>query len=243
MHYSINNQRVIKNGFTLIELLVVISIIALLAAIVLASLSDAKEKAMNAAKIQEVNQEITALQIYFNDHGNYPFSGSKSSSPNYCELSGSVTCSWRSEACLELNSNDTCVQGGMYSSWAGNNSVIDNDLSHYIQTPLSTVDNVAGPDTTVFPSSYTGSGNWGGIGYLCAGANSSTQQCSEYVLEWIESGANASCGKGENVTSISQATGYYSGSNTTYCLYTSDNSYSSPSTGQNAYYIWSTMWM
>ena len=59
-------------GFTLIELLVVIAIIGLLSSIVLASLSTAREKALDAARMSDVKSLETALQMYFNDHGTFP---------------------------------------------------------------------------------------------------------------------------------------------------------------------------
>jgi len=65
----INNKR----GFTLIELLVVVSIIGLLASIVLASLSDAKNKAVNTAINNMVYQYKLALELYSaNNNGAYP---------------------------------------------------------------------------------------------------------------------------------------------------------------------------
>jgi prepilin-type N-terminal cleavage/methylation domain-containing protein len=61
-----------KSGFTLIELLVVISIIGLLSSIILAGLNNAKKKARNIARLQEVKQLIIAMEMYKNDNGLYP---------------------------------------------------------------------------------------------------------------------------------------------------------------------------
>src|SRR3989344_3143092 len=52
-----------KKGFTLIELLVVISVISLLSSIVFASLNNARVKARNAKRIQDINQLVNAFNL------------------------------------------------------------------------------------------------------------------------------------------------------------------------------------
>lgn len=69
-------------GFTLIELLVVISIIALFASVILASLNQAKAKARDAALLAEIKSFETALELYYDDHGYYP---PTTNSVNCCE--------------------------------------------------------------------------------------------------------------------------------------------------------------
>src|ERR1700744_4950426 len=61
-----------KQGFTLIELLVVIAIIGLLASIILVSLSTAQQKGRDAKRVQDIQDIVTALQLYSSKHGNYP---------------------------------------------------------------------------------------------------------------------------------------------------------------------------
>lgn len=61
-----------KGGFTLIELLVVIAIIALLTSVVSALITEARNDARNKAFRQNVNQVITAMELYKSDHGVYP---------------------------------------------------------------------------------------------------------------------------------------------------------------------------
>jgi type II secretion system protein G len=61
-----------KRGFTLIELLVVIAIIGLLSSVVLASLSTARTKARNIKRVADFKSVSTAMELYRNDHGDYP---------------------------------------------------------------------------------------------------------------------------------------------------------------------------
>ncbi|MDP2593521.1 MAG: prepilin-type N-terminal cleavage/methylation domain-containing protein [bacterium] len=62
-----------KRGFTLIELLVVIAIIGLLSSVVLASLNSARAKTRDAKRISEIREIQKALELYYDDHGYYPF--------------------------------------------------------------------------------------------------------------------------------------------------------------------------
>ena len=61
-----------KQGFTLIELLVVIAIIGILSSVVLASLNSARTKARDAKRVSDVKQIQLALEMYYDDHTNYP---------------------------------------------------------------------------------------------------------------------------------------------------------------------------
>lgn len=68
---SLNKNK--NRGFTLIELLVVIAIISLLSSVVLAALNDARAKARDARRMEDLRQINTALQLYLQDHEEAPY--------------------------------------------------------------------------------------------------------------------------------------------------------------------------
>jgi len=65
-----------KKGFTLIELLVVIAIIGLLSTLSILALNQARARARDAKRVADVKQIQTALEMYYNDVGDYPAAGS-----------------------------------------------------------------------------------------------------------------------------------------------------------------------
>lgn len=77
-------------GFTLIELLVVISIIAILAAILLPSLSTAREKAKQSACANNLRQMMMGIMMYASDYDGSIIPGSEmgSGSPNSIIFAG-----------------------------------------------------------------------------------------------------------------------------------------------------------
>jgi prepilin-type N-terminal cleavage/methylation domain-containing protein len=69
---SIVHHKKKSRGFTLIELLVVISIIGLLSSIVLASVAQARKKALVTVTAQELRQYLNAISQYMIDNNGYP---------------------------------------------------------------------------------------------------------------------------------------------------------------------------
>jgi prepilin-type N-terminal cleavage/methylation domain-containing protein len=64
-----------SRGFTLIELLVVIAIIGILSAVVLASLSVARDQSKDAAAKLDLNGIKTQAELYWEDNKNYGTNG------------------------------------------------------------------------------------------------------------------------------------------------------------------------
>lgn len=68
----IKNNKNKKSAFTLIELLVVIAIIGILVTLAVVALQNARKNARDAKRIADIKQIQTALELYFNDVGEYP---------------------------------------------------------------------------------------------------------------------------------------------------------------------------
>ncbi|MEI7719781.1 MAG: prepilin-type N-terminal cleavage/methylation domain-containing protein [bacterium] len=64
-----------KRGFTLVELMVVIGIIAILAGIVMTSLSSAKYRANDTKRKSDLKNLALSLSVYYNDNNAYPSTG------------------------------------------------------------------------------------------------------------------------------------------------------------------------
>ena len=64
-----------KFGFTLIEILVVVSIIGVLSSITISSFATAQAKARDTRRMQDLKQIGNALNMYYNDNGQYPQTG------------------------------------------------------------------------------------------------------------------------------------------------------------------------
>src|SRR5580658_10386382 len=79
-------RRSIKEGFTLIELLVVIAIIAILAALLLPSLNEAKIQAQGVQCLSNNKQLTLAWKLYTDDNGAwFVYNPGNSDSPNWCK--------------------------------------------------------------------------------------------------------------------------------------------------------------
>ncbi len=65
-------RRAPRRGFTLIELLVVVTIIAMLLAVLMPSLSRAREQAKAVKCLAHLRELGHGMLIYYNEWGNYP---------------------------------------------------------------------------------------------------------------------------------------------------------------------------
>ena len=108
INYIIKIMQSGKKGFTLIELLVVISVISLLSSIVFASLNNARAKARNAKRIQDINQLVNAFNLGYTN--GFPINGGD----------------W------------ACVSATCYGAWNGFgvNGTVDAGFTPFISKPV-----------------------------------------------------------------------------------------------------------
>lgn len=72
----------LKNkGFTVIELLIVIAIIGILASVVLGAMGRARDKTYISRSKLEYKSMVTALELYYEDNGDYPPDASRDIPP------------------------------------------------------------------------------------------------------------------------------------------------------------------
>jgi prepilin-type N-terminal cleavage/methylation domain-containing protein len=98
-----------RNAFTLIELLVVIAIIGLLSTIAVISLTTARAKAIDAKRLADIKQLITAMTLYYNDNNTLPRPAALSCTDGdtwYCLGQANGDTCWRGtyQGCNNLNS-------------------------------------------------------------------------------------------------------------------------------------------
>jgi type II secretion system protein G len=83
-----------KKGFTLIELLIVISIIGLLSSLLLANFQNARARARDAERKNDLRHLKTALRMYYNDNQAYPSDDEDGSIASACGAGGDENCTW-----------------------------------------------------------------------------------------------------------------------------------------------------
>lgn len=100
-----------KKGFTLIELLVVISILGVLAVLVISNINEARARARDVRKKEDMAQLRTALKLYYNDYNSYPLSSTSCNGqyniPKGCGTAGTDCCPNANSGCPQFSAGGT----------------------------------------------------------------------------------------------------------------------------------------
>lgn len=83
-----------RHAFTLVELLVVIAIIGLLSTVAVVALKQSNLNARNAKRKADLVQISKALELYYSDHGAYPFSAGFMGHCGYGDYNNTDPGSW-----------------------------------------------------------------------------------------------------------------------------------------------------
>lgn len=134
-------------GFTLVEILIVIVIVGILATIGFGSFQSSQIKSRDAARKSDLKQIGSALEVYFNDHGQYPVGSG--GAINGCN--GGQPCSWGgifsdqngtvymvkipSDPQEDRSYYYSSADGSSYQIYASLENVLDKDIQLVAESP------------------------------------------------------------------------------------------------------------
>lgn len=163
------NTRFSRAGFTLIELLVVISLIALTASLVFASLKTARDRATASGITSQIRQYIIALELYRDDHGQYP---------DIVNPGGSGSCL------------GTGYPGGKCGWLTTTSAALEDPILNNLIAPYISSNHSFNFGTVSWDSEY-GYWDWRGAYYFCS--QIAGVLCASIVIIWRVPSAAGSC--------------------------------------------------
>lgn len=164
-----------RAGFTLVELMVVVGIIALLIAIVLPAVNQARIQAKVAATANTIRVLGTGLEQFRSDMvvgGDYPPSASPDRifNPHAIDITSLPTPPDHPSAYLQRNSNEGGIIGANFLVWAlagadllGTPGFLDKDNANFAELGVSGVGDFGGWETDTFASAYDPNSNYHGL--------------------------------------------------------------------------------
>jgi type II secretory pathway pseudopilin PulG len=194
-------------GSTLIELLVVLSIIALLSSIILPNVRTSRDKAVNSRKVLMADEYKKALELYYDDNGNYP------------------VLLHNHKGCLGIgNPNGDCfnIPGASFNPPTENESISPSSSGLTLNGVLNSY--ISGPPPNIDSVMINGV-DYRGIGYLCL-TGVTDGPCQSYAIFWVMRSVDTKCGggfsddTGKTLYEDSSGAGIFT--NNTFCVYTNN---------------------
>jgi len=160
-------------GFTMIELLIVIVILGILSVIGLGAFTSAQMKSRDSNRKSSLSGIATALEVYYNDHGNYPTGDVASGNIEGCAPGSTTACSY---GLIWQDGNGTTYMVQIPEDPGSNSFFYDSDgTSYIIYARLENVNDGAVPQVGGAPGIYSDvSDKCGGSGCNYGVASSNT---------------------------------------------------------------------
>lgn len=117
-------KKIISKGFTLIELLVVVAIIAIIASLLIVSISASRAKSRDARRIADLSSIQLALETYRDGKGFYPTTKEAVGATNYWIRSNNSNAASGSDNTADIIGN---------TPWDGTTTSLQSNLSNYLQ--------------------------------------------------------------------------------------------------------------
>lgn len=116
-----------RRAFTLIEMLVVIAIIGILATMITVNVSKSRAKGRDAKRMADLNTIANALELYYDDHGEYPTTGGGDNIELLSGILGSYLPTIPKDPLYNQPVKTECNRNGwpwfIYYYWAGDPSI------------------------------------------------------------------------------------------------------------------------
>ncbi len=83
-----------KKGFTLIEIILVIAIMMIVAALVMVSLEESRQKSRNTARVTQIREYQKVFNMYYSEYGYFPRASESSISGQSCLAKFATNSCW-----------------------------------------------------------------------------------------------------------------------------------------------------
>lgn len=126
----------IKKAFTLIELMVVVTIILIISSIIFVSFENAQKKSRDAKRKSDLTTIQTALEMYYRENGEYPYSATATATANRFDPASQLT-TYLSSYPKDPKNSCSNLNPDLNNNWLGENCfvysyIVDKDGQKYL---------------------------------------------------------------------------------------------------------------